>query len=80
LTAASWDLIRATIAVATERHLLTGRLAVAAKRCSWCQIDDELRQQVASRNPFRILDHFGLLEGYIEGADAIGGKNREGKT
>lgn len=55
-------------------------IVTAAVRCSWCQIDDELRQQVASRNPFRILDHFGLLESYIEGADAIGSRQRQSKN
>jgi hypothetical protein len=55
-------------------------IAVAAEQCSWCQIDDELRQHVASRNPFRILDRAGLLESYITGADAVGGKHRKSKT
>lgn len=55
-------------------------IAMAAEQCSWCQIDDELRHHVASRNPFRILDHFGLLESYIAGADAVGGKGRKGET
>jgi hypothetical protein len=55
-------------------------IAVAAEQCSWCQIDDEIRQHVASRNPFRILDRLGLLESYIAGADAVGGKNRNSET
>ena len=55
-------------------------IAVAAGQCSWCQIDDEIRQHVASRNPFRILDHYGLLESYIAGADAVGEKHRKSKT
>jgi hypothetical protein len=54
-------------------------IAVAAEQCSWCQIDDELRRHVASRNPFRILDHLGLLESYIEGADAVDGKPPKSK-
>ncbi|OKO85376.1 DUF2971 domain-containing protein [Bradyrhizobium sp. AS23.2] len=40
--------------------------------CSWCQIDDELKRQVASRNPYRILDHLGLLDEYITKMDAVG--------
>jgi hypothetical protein len=52
-------------------------LASATEQCSWCQIDDELRHQVALRNPFRILARAGLLESYIEGADAIGQKRRD---
>src|SRR5262249_55695052 len=51
-------------------------LAVATEQCSWCQIDDDLRRHAASRNPFRILDRFGLLESYIADMDAIGGKSK----
>jgi len=47
-------------------------LAQAAEKCSWCQIDDELRRHVASRNPFRLLDRAGMLESYIAEMDAIG--------
>jgi hypothetical protein len=47
-------------------------LSAELEMCSWCQIDDELRRQVALRNPFRILDHYGLLEGYLRKTDAIG--------
>jgi hypothetical protein len=54
-------------------------IALAAEQCSWCQINDELRQHVASRNPFRILDHYGLLESYVTDMDAVGGK-RKSKT
>jgi hypothetical protein len=51
-------------------------LAEPAEQCSWCQIDDELRQHAASRNPFRILDRAGLLESYIEGMDAVGERKK----
>ena len=51
-------------------------LVAAAEQCSWCQINEELRQHAASRNPFRILDRAGLLDSYLEEMDAIGG-NRE---
>lgn len=40
-------------------------------RCSWCEINDQLRQDAASRNPYRMLDRAGLLESYIEGMDEI---------
>ena len=39
--------------------------------CSWCQIDNQMRQDAASRNPFRILDRVGLLDSYIAGMDEI---------
>lgn len=34
--------------------------------CPWCSIDQTHRATAAANNPFRILDHFGLLEQYIE--------------
>jgi Protein of unknown function (DUF2971) len=55
-------------------------LATEAEQCSWCQIDDELRQQAASRNPFRLLDRAGLLESYVAGMDEISAKHRKSKT
>jgi hypothetical protein len=49
-------------------------------RCSWCQIDDQLRHYAASRNPYRMLDRAGLLESYIEGMDQITfGKRKPGE-
>jgi|GEM_PF-624898 len=38
--------------------------------CPWCSIDDAQRLEAASNNPFRILNHFGLLEEYVEGYPA----------
>ncbi|OHZ32918.1 hypothetical protein BBL07_20450 [Agrobacterium vitis] len=38
--------------------------------CPWCSIDDAQRLEAASNNPFRILDHYGLLEEYIDGYPA----------
>ncbi len=35
--------------------------------CPWCSIDDAQRLEAAANNPFRMLDHFGLLEEYLEG-------------
>lgn len=52
-------------------------LAVEAEQCSWCQIDDVLQENAASRNPFRLLDHLGILESYIEGMDALSGKAKK---
>lgn len=37
-------------------------------RCSWCDIDDDVRQRAAMSNSFRILDHYGLLESYLDSA------------
>lgn len=39
--------------------------------CSWCNIQDSHREDAASRNTYRLLDHYGLLEGYIQGMQAI---------
>lgn len=36
--------------------------------CSWCSIDDDARYQAAMSNSFRILDRYGLLEGYLKNA------------
>lgn len=44
--------------------------------CAWCRITDDHQWQAASRNPFRMLDYFGELENYLEGAYQIG---RRGK-
>lgn len=53
----------------------------AGEECSWCQINDELRQNAASRNPYRILNRLGLLDSYVEEMDAITygrkGKNKK---
>ena len=43
---------------------------------SWCQIDDNLRYQAASRNQFRLLESRGLLRNYIADMDAISGKRK----
>ena len=51
-------------------------IAHDAEQCSWCQIDDELRQRVALRNPYRMLDRAGILESYIAEMDAISGKGK----
>jgi hypothetical protein len=39
--------------------------------CSWCQIDDSHRMQAAQKNSYRVLHHFGLLDGYIDSVSRI---------
>jgi hypothetical protein len=41
------------------------------QECAWCQITDETKRAVASRNAYRIIDHYGGLENYIAEMDAI---------
>lgn len=47
------------------------------EECVWCQITDETRQEVAMRNPYRIIDRYGGLRKYIESMDAIGRARRK---
>ena len=37
------------------------------EHCSWCQIDSSHKQEAASRNSFRLLARYGLLEDYLRG-------------
>jgi hypothetical protein len=46
-------------------------LVSSGQKCSWCQIDDEMRAYSASRNPYRMLDEFGALEEYIRKMDEV---------
>ena len=39
--------------------------------CSWCCIEDSHRDEAASRNPYRMFHHFGMLESYIKDMEAI---------
>lgn len=41
------------------------------EECAWCRITDETKRAVAMRNSYRIIDHYGGLEEYIAGMDAI---------
>ena len=41
------------------------------EQCSWCQIDEFHISDAASRNPYRMLDHYGLLGSYIESSIEI---------
>lgn len=40
--------------------------------CPWCRITDSHRLDAARGNPFRILDHYGVLEQYLEDVSKIG--------
>jgi len=42
-----------------------------AALCAWCKITEDHENEAAQNNPFRIMDHFGLLEGYLEGLEEI---------
>lgn len=45
--------------------------------CSWCQITDEMKMAAAMSNPYRILDHYGGLENYIEQMNSVGRARRK---
>jgi hypothetical protein len=49
-------------------------LAANRELCPWCSITEEDEIDAADRNPLRILDHFGELEGYYDAIDKIRGK------
>ncbi len=44
--------------------------------CAWCRITEADRQDAASANPFRILDHHGLLGDYFQQVAEIEKKRR----
>ena len=46
-------------------------LSGMALECSWCRIDHEAEYAAAASNPFRVLDHYGMLESYLEGMNAV---------
>jgi Protein of unknown function (DUF2971) len=48
-----------------------------AETCPWCSIEDQHEFSAAQRNPYRLLDHFGLLEDYIDSASAIAAGTKE---
>lgn len=39
--------------------------------CPWCSITEDLASRAAQGNPFRILENYGLLEGYYKGLEGI---------
>lgn len=45
-----------------------------SKLCSWCSIDESHEKNAAFRNSFRMLQHAGILEQYIETFQSIGRK------
>lgn len=44
----------------------------ATDECSWCRIDESYRNAAASRNPYRMMAHYGMLESYIEDMNGVG--------
>nr|WP_216293582.1 DUF2971 domain-containing protein [Delftia acidovorans]MCA1067424.1 hypothetical protein [Delftia acidovorans] len=42
-----------------------------SEKCSWCGIEESHRKDAAGRNTYRILQHHGLLERYIESMQEI---------
>ncbi|MCP4139841.1 MAG: DUF2971 domain-containing protein [Chloroflexi bacterium] len=44
------------------------------EKCSWCQINELDRREAALRNPYRMLEQYGLLDTYIDGMNAIDDK------
>lgn len=46
-------------------------------QCSWCQIDEALETEAAARNPYRLLDHFGMLESYVRDMEDITRRGRD---
>lgn len=39
--------------------------------CSWCRINEDHAWDAMNRNSFRMLQHYGLLEKYLEGTEKI---------
>ncbi len=46
--------------------------------CSWCQITEAHADDAARSNPYRILDHAGMLDSYVEEMDEITRRHRSG--
>lgn len=46
-------------------------------RCSWCSISESHIVDAAARNPYRLLQHTGLLEKYIKDVMKIGRQRRK---
>lgn len=45
--------------------------------CAWCSVTEVCMEQAARGNPFRALDHYGLLEEYFESVRNIESKRRK---
>lgn len=43
--------------------------------CPWCSITEAHKLEAAAGNPFRMLDHYGRLEGYLEEISKVGKKD-----
>ncbi len=48
-----------------------------SEACSWCQVTDSHRAEAAANNPYRMLDHAGLLDDYLAGMTEIDQKYRQ---
>ena len=46
------------------------------ENCPWCRITDDHKYNAAIRNPYRILDHYGALEGYLKAVESIKRRRR----
>jgi hypothetical protein len=46
-------------------------VAEGKDQCPWCSITELDQLEAASGNPFRILDRYGILEGYFESVERI---------
>lgn len=53
-------------------------LAVESEECSWCRLKDSHAREAAARNPFRMLDHYGMLGSYIHDMEAISRRTKKG--
>lgn len=43
-----------------------------AELCPWCKITEAHEDEAAQNNPFRILDHAGILENYMKSMSKVG--------
>jgi hypothetical protein len=46
-------------------------LLAETEECSWCRINDAHARDAITRDPFRKLAQYGLLNSYIQDMDAI---------
>lgn len=51
-------------------------IAVEKEQCAWCSITESDEWNAAASNPFRMLDHAGLLAEYLENVRNIGRRRK----